>query len=363
MRLAVIAAAAAVLFCLPGRASQPVNADGPQVVWLRTTHDFGAFQEELGVVTCTFQAVNTGTEPLVVVGARSNCGCTRPQYPREAIAPGDTLTLSVGYDAKGRPGRFEKKIYVDTNGGPTATLRVKGTVIGASNSLSRRYPVECGVMRLSASTMPMGEVLKGGTATAVLRAYNHSSDTIRPQVIYAPKYINVIAEPKAVPPGEQFVFSATAASARCPEWGFVTDSVVLAPNPGARSIAVGTVLIVKEDFSRLTPEQEAKAARPELSTKLIDIGRVDKSKGVVTRTFTITNRGEDELIIRRLDTPNPAVTVKASRMRLKHGASATVTVRFDPRKMGSSQLLNARITLITNSPLTPTTLIRVVGQP
>ncbi len=113
-------------------------------VWIDTVHDFGAFSEDMGLVWCTFKAVNTSDEPLAVVSARANCGCTRPGYPRSAVQPGDTLAVRVAYDAKGRPGRFDKKVYVSTGDGVSTTLTVKGTVIGAPTSLSARYPVEAG---------------------------------------------------------------------------------------------------------------------------------------------------------------------------------------------------------------------------
>ncbi len=353
----ILAALSAALVSLGALAS------GPQVTWLETTHDFGAFNEELGFVRCYFKAVNTGDEPLIVLSARANCGCTKPRYDAEPIQPGDTLTVSVAYDAKGRPGRFEKKVYVATNTGNQTTLRIKGTVIGASNSLKGRYPVEVGPMRVATTVMPFGEVLKGHSAGSVIRAYNHTSDTIRPQIADVPEYITVIVQPEAVPPGEQFIFSATASSGKCREWGNVTDSLTIIPDAGsADRLNVSTVLIVREDFTSLTPEQRAKAPVAEFDTKLIDLGRISRDGGVETHTFTIANEGDSPLIIRRADTPDPAVSVKLSTDKVKKGKKATATVTIDPSAIGNTELLNARITVITNDPDHPTTMVRVVGQ-
>ncbi|MDE7125423.1 MAG: DUF1573 domain-containing protein, partial [Muribaculaceae bacterium] len=52
---------------------------GPHAKWLSTTHNFGAFSEETGIVTTTFRVVNTGDEPLLILAARANCGCTTPK--------------------------------------------------------------------------------------------------------------------------------------------------------------------------------------------------------------------------------------------------------------------------------------------
>lgn len=339
-------------------------ASTPQMTWLDTMHDFGAFNEELGLVNCTFKAVNTGTEPVTVISARANCGCTKPRYTNEPVAPGDTLTLSVAYDATGRPGRFEKKVYVSTSDGIQQSLRIRGTVIGASNSIKGRYPVEAGPMRLNTTVMPFGEVMKGHTAGSVVRAYNHTSDTIRPEVVDCPSYITLLFQPQAVPPGEQFVLSATASSAKTPEWGYLTDTITIRPDKGSDlTLPLSTVLIVREDFSKLTPEQMQKAPVADYSTKLIDLGRISRDSKPVERTFTITNSGEQQLLVRRADTPDPAVKVSLSSDKIKKGKSATVTVRIDPSKIGDTELLNARITIITNDPKRPQNIVRVVGQP
>ena len=347
-----------------GLAALAANAKGPEATWIQTMHDFGAFSEELGLVNCTFKAINTGDEPLIVMSARANCGCTKPKFTVAPVAPGDTLELSVAYDAKGRPGRFEKKVYVTTNTGSQSTLRIRGTVIGASNSLKGRYPVEAGPMRVTTTVMPFGEILKGHTAGSVIRAYNHSSDTIHPRIVNVPSYITVLVQPQAVPPGEQFVFSATAVSGKCPEWGAVTDSLTIIPDPTSDTrLGVSTVMIVREDFSGLTAEQRASAPVIVVTPKVIDLGRVSRTSPATTRTFTIANTGKSTLIIRRADTPDPAVKIKVPAEKVKPGKKITVTVTIDPAKIGNTELLNARITLITNDPAHPTTMVRVVGQP
>ena len=45
------------------------RADGE---WTEKTHDFGAFDEELGVVYCHFGLINTGSEPLAILSARAD---------------------------------------------------------------------------------------------------------------------------------------------------------------------------------------------------------------------------------------------------------------------------------------------------
>ncbi|MDE7452604.1 MAG: DUF1573 domain-containing protein [Paramuribaculum sp.] len=339
-----------------------VSAQG--FVWLDTVHDFGSFSEDIGLARCTFRAVNTSDQPIAVVSAHANCGCTHPEYPKGAIQPGDTLTVSVAYDAKGRPGRFEKKVYVDTGDGILTTLRVKGTVIGAPSSLSGRYPVDAGKARLSGAVLPFGETLKGRVAQGVLKGYNGTTETITPSVTGVTEYIDVIIRPEKVPPGEQFVVSATVTTDRCKHWGFVTDSLFVVPDTGSDiKVPVSTIVIIREDFSRLTPGERAKAPHATIDENLLDFGSFERMDSHKTLKFNISNTGENPLIIREVSTPDKSLTVKVKDSKVKKNKAASVEVTFDPEALGNAELLNARITVITNDPDKPVQMVRVVGEP
>lgn len=333
-----------------------------QAHWLGKVHDFGAFDEDMGVVTCEFRVVNDGTEPLVILGARANCGCTRPSFTREPVAPGDTAVITVGYDPKGRPGKFTKNVYVDTNTEPTrTTLEITGTVIGASNTLKSRYPVDAGPMKLRGKTIAYGQILKDRTAGKYLEGYNASADTLRPEVSGAPRHISVIVEPKVVPPGQQFVISTIFHSEMTPDWGISTASFDLRPSSGAEPLTVETVAIIREDFSGLTPTQMDNKPIATVSESRIDFGNLSRDSAPVSRTFTITNSGHDPLIIRQISCPDKAVTIKCKETKIKKGKSAKVTVTVNPAAIGDAELLNARITITVNDPVNPTEMVRLTG--
>lgn len=97
--------------------SIPAANAASQAKWLETSHDFGAFDEDMGRVSTDFRLVNTGNEPLIIYAARASCGCTIPSYTKEPIAPRDTATIKVVYDPAGRPGNLTRKSRLK----PTAT--------------------------------------------------------------------------------------------------------------------------------------------------------------------------------------------------------------------------------------------------
>lgn len=78
-----------------------------------------------------FKFKNTGNKPLLIQDVTTTCGCTIPEYPKTAIAPGATGEIKVHYDTK-RLNSFSKTITVMSNAVETGRviLRIKGKVLG-----------------------------------------------------------------------------------------------------------------------------------------------------------------------------------------------------------------------------------------
>ena len=98
-----------------------------QIAFDKTTWNFGTFAESQ-IQTCTFTFKNTGDAPLIINQAVASCGCTVPTYTKKPIAPGESGTLKVTYNGKGKfEGHFKKSITVRTNGTPEVVrLYVEG---------------------------------------------------------------------------------------------------------------------------------------------------------------------------------------------------------------------------------------------
>ncbi|MCM1292229.1 MAG: DUF1573 domain-containing protein [Bacteroides sp.] len=336
----------------------------PQLVWLNPTHDFGAFHEEMGKVTCTFMAVNTGDEPVVVVDARANCGCTRPVYDRAPVAPGDTLRVSVSYDPSGRPGRFHKQVKVATNTETTAVLNIRGTVIGSPSTLNSRYPQTVGPYRYSSSIVPFGETVKGHVLAAAVNIYNPTDQPIEPAVDSVPAVFNMMFKPTVIMPGDQGILSITAYTDRLDDWGVIEDSFVLIPdkNHPADRARLQTVMIVNQDFSKLTDEERNNAPKAALSESTLDFGRISLTGGGVTRRLTVRNDGASTMLLRRVYSPEKGVSVRVSADKVKPGKEAVITVTVNPAKLAGESMLNGRLTIIVNDPADHTRIVRLVGE-
>ncbi|HEX9956936.1 MAG TPA: DUF1573 domain-containing protein [Fibrella sp.] len=94
----------------------------------KEAHDFGKV-EQGKPVTHVFTFKNTGTAPIVVTDAVASCGCTKPSWSKEPVAPGQTGQVSATFNAAGM-GPFNKTVTVTSNAKTsTIYLTLKGEVV------------------------------------------------------------------------------------------------------------------------------------------------------------------------------------------------------------------------------------------
>lgn len=337
-----------------------ISAAGPEVRFLETTHDFGAFDENDGIVKCRFAYVNTGDEPLSIIASRATCGCTSSSYTKEPVEPGDTGYVEVTYNPTGRPGRFGKKVYVDFNTEkPRQTLLIKGVVIGSSNTLRGRYPVDAGSLKLRSDNVLLGEVTRGKSKTSFLEVYNATPDSLTPEWVSVPRGVKINTSNPTIGPGEQTTYTLYFVP-EADMYGIYTDSLMLQASPVDEPVKINMIAIVDEDFSRMTPGQIREAPVIEFESNILDFGEISRNGGPVTRNFTFKNVGKSTMHIRRIYTTDPGITVTTTADKLKKGREATVQVTIDPMSI-PSEILNGRISVIVNDPRNPNSVVRAVG--
>lgn len=85
----------------------------PVMEFEKSEHDFGIIEQGTPQETI-FTFTNTGNAPLVITNATSSCGCTVPNPPKEAIAPGEKGELVVKFNGSGQ-NQVTKTITVVAN--------------------------------------------------------------------------------------------------------------------------------------------------------------------------------------------------------------------------------------------------------
>ena len=90
------------------------------------SHNFGKIPQGRPAIH-VFEVINNGKDSLKLENVQASCGCTTPEWSREAIAPGASSNIRVGYNAYAE-GAFTKTVTIFYKGNQTKTLTISGEV-------------------------------------------------------------------------------------------------------------------------------------------------------------------------------------------------------------------------------------------
>ena len=153
--------------------------------------------------TFVYRFTNASREPLVIKRLVSSCSCAAAVAVKTEIGPGESSQIRVTYNPKGHPGRFERKIFVYTEGedDPAAILRLSVDVSNGTD-MSREWPVQMGPVRLRRQEVTFAEGVK---AVEKMRFVNLSGKplTLSCEEAFLPECLSFRTDPVTVPAGEE----------------------------------------------------------------------------------------------------------------------------------------------------------------
>lgn len=106
--------------------AKPAQAVPEVILAKETSFDFGRIPQGKPV-THNFVITNIGKDPLIIENVQASCGCTTPEWSKDAVDGGKSTEIKVGYNSASE-GPFEKTITVFYNKGQMKTLVIKGNV-------------------------------------------------------------------------------------------------------------------------------------------------------------------------------------------------------------------------------------------
>ena len=153
--------------------------------------------------TFLYRFTNKGEEPLVIKRLASSCSCAAAVAVKTEIGPGESSQIRVTYNPKGHPGRFERKVFVYTEGedDPAAILRLSVDVSNGAD-MSREWPVQMGPVRLRRQEVTFAEGVK---AVEKMRFVNLSGKplTLSCEEAFLPECLSFRTDPVTVADGEE----------------------------------------------------------------------------------------------------------------------------------------------------------------
>ena len=233
---------------------------GARIVAKELTYNFGTIAEADGLASHVFTIQNTGDAPLVITRVTASCGCTRPEWSKAPIAPGQTGEIKVSYDPKGRPGPFYKTVSIYSNGKKGSyNLAIKGSVTPKPVKPVFVYPYAIGPLKLHTKQVLFSSIRQDETLGEKIHVKNESDSPVRIQLGKVPNYLLAQVSPESLAAGEEgaitLLFDAKAVKRK----GRTTTEIpVTLTLPGKKEEVEGKIHVaanVIENFSKLSHPQ------------------------------------------------------------------------------------------------------------
>ncbi len=343
----------------------------PKIQFDQTTYDFGRIREEGGKVTGRFEFTNVGDSDLVLTNVRPGCGCTAANYSHDPVAPGQRGFIEATYNPYNRPGAFNKNIRVTTNepqfrgdskSGPHMIF-IKGEVIKRPPTVFEMagYKNGNGMSRIKEPNVTHNLL----NTESVMDTFWIHNFWDKPILYELDSKIGCVSEVSrsfgsSIMPGQEGYIVLKYDASKRDAYGQLKDVVYFNTNDSIESKKmVHYAVNIKEDFSKLSKKELKNVPVSEYSEIELDFGQVQKN-AQQSKTFTITNKGKNPLIIRSMQSSNGMFKVVSNIKEVPGGQSAQITVTFKANTRAAAQ--KATIEMITNDPSNPVQVINLKAQ-
>ena len=329
----------------------------PKISFDKTQHDFGKVKEADGTVSYNFTFKNTGTSPLIIQDVKTTCGCTTPEWTRQPISPGNTGSIKVTYDVKGRPGVIDRSITVHNNSvSSPVTLNIVGEVISVEKRQTETFRFPVGTIRLDNMHVAFNRIYTYDKPSHMVTAYNPNQDAVKITFTNLPAHIKTEVNPAIIRKGEKAVIKITYDAAKKKGWGYETDHISLILNDNmTKEYKLTVTATIEEDFSRWTNTQLQNAPVASIDQQIINAGKIKRGEKK-TYHLKLTNNGKSKLLIRKVESASPMLTADITN-EINAGESANLTVTYDSSNQNGEQ--SKAVTITTNDPKNTQIILRV----
>lgn len=302
-------------------------------------------------VTATFELKNKGNRHLTIREVKTDCGCTKVEYPKKSVSGGSSFTIKLTYDAR-MLGHFRKQAAVYVRGSEKPVwLTMEGAVVEDWKDYSKMYPYTFGSILANVDNAEFDDVNKGDHPEVVINLINNGTETVVPNMLHLPPYLSAFAIPEKLAPGKTGKLVLTLNSQHLNSFGLTQTTIYLAEQLGDKvsnetEFPVSVVLL--PDATLFKGANKQYAPRLEYSTDSITLGMVN-GKNVKKGVITLTNKGRLALNISSLQMFTKGMKVTLDKQELQPGESAKLKISIDREQVKKARQ-RPRVLMITNDP-------------
>ncbi len=334
----------------------PLTLHAQKLSISKTTVDVGKTGFEVPV-TATFKLRNKGLKSLRISKVKTDCGCTKVDYPQNSIGIGEHFTISLTYDAR-QMGHFQKQVAVYSNATKKPVyLKMKGVVVEEVHDYSASYPYDFGGLLTDVNELEFDDVNKGDRPQLEINLMNNSEKSLQPNLLHLPSYLEATCVPERLAPNQAGKLTVTLLSDTIMNYGLTQSTVYLAKQLGERvnsEIEIPVSVVLLPDVTEVPRDQ---APQIQLTAEELHLGH-QNGKHVRSGVINIANTGRSELNIKSLQLFTGGMKVTLSKRLLAPGETTRLKVSVNRDEL-LRQRTRPRVLMITNDPSRPKVLISV----
>ena len=328
-------------------------------------HDFGRVRETNGYAVHEFFVKNTGTAPLIISHVLTTCGCAQPEWSRNPIEPGKEGFVIVSYDMVNRPGPFLKNITAYTN---ERTLRhiftIKGDVIPKPQTLNVLFKDTIGVVQMEQAAFDFNAVRLNESQSFEIWIQNFGEEDLTLTVSNVPEYLTVTVPDylESNFPDRMVVeinssgVSENLKGRQLAQLSWITESK--SGEKTSKTIPVSVNFI--DDFRRMTPVERTNSPSLQISTKLLDYGKLKKKR--VSKELSITNTGKSSLRLHSISVDDAKVAEITGIKKQELQPEETLKLKIFVNPKDFINTFSTDLYIVSNDPQSPVQSIWVTAE-
>ncbi len=221
------------------------------------------------------------------------------------------------------------------------------------------YNTVMGGLKMTTNHIAFMNINNTQTKTDTAKLMNNWSQTMTFVAKNVPAHIKLDI-PASLEPGKTGLMIVTYDASKKNDFGFIQDRFNISTNDTAtpeKNVIITAQ--ISEYFPPMTKADSASAPKIVFKEKSYDYGKI-KQGDVAHKDYSFKNEGKKELIIRKTKASCGCTASQPEKTSLKPGEESNIKVDFN--STGKTGKQSKTITVITNDPINPTTILTISGE-
>lgn len=312
-------------------------------------------------VTQSIAVKNTGDRPVIITRVSPMTMQVKAEWDKQPLLPGKSGEIRLVFTPTQLPEDFNYNILVYSNAtNNRQELSFSGHIADNPGQPYLLYKHDLSGLRFKLTNLNLNKVYTWEKRTDTLYYYNTRKEEVSVGMHYQPPYISTVFLPEKVKPGQRGSIIITYDAPQKNDYGYHYESLILSIDRSRDyKNRLGITANLVEDFSRLSPQERAKAPVAAFEKKEINFGELRPGEKA-NCDFVLTNAGKSTLFIRKTKASCGCTAVTLGDQSLEAGKSTTIRATFDSTGKTGRQFKS--ITIITNDPEHPETILTLNGS-